>query len=239
MCTGSFVDRLLQLYTCAVARADLLSFAARVGGVPRDSGAVEHRWGFRQFMSTVARVVVTGGPCAGKTTAIPMIASAARAKGITVLTLPEMATMLVETIGVDRTSMVQVGLQRVGSAQQCDSCASQTDEGLRAFNLNYQHLQLAMEDRWGRSVCTLHTERSMRQDFCHGLGTTRARPSGDSATSPPLLVPDAPDAEGCRAQLQDRGMLDSKAYVPPALWSDIIGGSPSDSRQPLTATGDC
>ena len=65
---------------------------------------------------TVLRVVLTGGPCGGKTTALPSIAEALRKRGIPTVTVPETATSLVEA-GIDRVAMIG------------------TPEGLFEFNL--------------------------------------------------------------------------------------------------------
>ena len=43
----------------------------------------------------VLRVVLTGGPCGGKTTALPSIAAALRSRGIPTVTVEETATSLV------------------------------------------------------------------------------------------------------------------------------------------------
>ena len=53
----------------------------------------------------VYRVVLTGGPCGGKSSALPCIAQALRDRGVPTVTLPEMATSLVDA-GVDRVSMI-------------------------------------------------------------------------------------------------------------------------------------
>ncbi|WP_314652119.1 AAA family ATPase [Slackia exigua] len=47
--------------------------------------------------SNIATVAVTGGPCAGKTTAIPVLAHELEVRGYRVVTLPEAATLLMET----------------------------------------------------------------------------------------------------------------------------------------------
>lgn len=76
----------------------------------------------------VLRVVLTGGPCGGKTTALPRIADALRASNIPTVTVVETATSLVEA-GIDRIAMI-------GTAQ-----------GLFEFNLQYQKMQMEKEDR--------------------------------------------------------------------------------------------
>jgi len=47
----------------------------------------------------VFRIVITGGPCAGKTTAITKVAEQLREKGYTVFTVPEAATMIFQSGG--------------------------------------------------------------------------------------------------------------------------------------------
>ena len=47
--------------------------------------------------SSIATIAVTGGPCAGKTTAIPVLAHELEVRGYRVVTLPEAATLLMET----------------------------------------------------------------------------------------------------------------------------------------------
>lgn len=47
----------------------------------------------------VYRIVMTGGPCAGKTTAITKVAEQLREKGYTVFTVPEAATMIFQSGG--------------------------------------------------------------------------------------------------------------------------------------------
>jgi predicted ATPase len=53
----------------------------------------------------VYRMVLTGGPCGGKSSALPRIAEALRARGVPTVTLPEMATSLVDA-GIDRVAMI-------------------------------------------------------------------------------------------------------------------------------------
>ncbi len=76
----------------------------------------------------VLKVVLTGGPCGGKTTALPSIAEALRGRGIPTVTVAETATSLVEA-GIDRIAMIG------------------TAEGLFEFNLQYQQMQMEKEDR--------------------------------------------------------------------------------------------
>ena len=44
--------------------------------------------------ATIYRIVLTGGPCAGKTTALAAVISALELRGIRVLTVPESATIM-------------------------------------------------------------------------------------------------------------------------------------------------
>jgi hypothetical protein len=76
----------------------------------------------------VLKVVLTGGPCGGKTTALPSIAEALRERGIPTVTVAETATSLVSS-GIDRIAMIG------------------TAEGLFEFNLQYQQMQMEKEDR--------------------------------------------------------------------------------------------
>ena len=51
----------------------------------------------------ITKIVLTGGPCAGKTTAMELIVSHFSAQGIAVLVVPEVATMFANS-GVDFTT---------------------------------------------------------------------------------------------------------------------------------------
>jgi len=122
----------------------------------------------------VFTVCITGGPCGGKTTSLGLVSELAREGGgfAAVYRVPEMATFLHETCGVDRVKL----------------CEGNPD-GLRIFNTQYQRLQREHEDRVSELA---------------------------AAGPKPALV------------LCDRGMLDTKCYVPPALWehiSETIGDS--------------
>jgi hypothetical protein len=122
------------------------------------------------------RVVLTGGPCGGKSTVLHTLAAGLR--GVdrvgAVVQCPEAATFLVEQAGVDR-----VGL--IGTAA-----------GRFAFNFHYARMQLAHEEELG------------------ALATATAAGAANSA------------AGGRAVLLCDRGMVDSKCYMPAEAWGRLL-----------------
>ena len=131
----------------------------------------------------VLRVVLTGGPCGGKTTALPSIADALRARGIPTATVAETATSLVEG-GIDRVAMIG------------------TPGGLFEFNLQYQEMQMEKEDRMASLI------RAAVQ-YSDTAAAAAAAAGGGGAVDAVLLC--------------DRGTMDSKAHVPPAVWEELLG----------------
>jgi len=102
------------------------------------------------------KVMLTGGPCGGKTTALKLLADACREKGFTVYQVPECATFLVESCGVDRATLIQteVHVDLILFYYNKEPClficlllCFSFKAGLFAFNVEYQKLQKTHEDR--------------------------------------------------------------------------------------------
>lgn len=89
-------------------------------------------------------VVLTGGPCAGKTTALPAIADRFAAFGWKVLVAPEACTLLTNC-GVDRTAFTP----DMGEAFQCAVMAAQiaVEDGLRRIARAMPGRHLILLDR--------------------------------------------------------------------------------------------
>jgi len=87
------------------ATAALRLTAAGLGA--RQASASTHAAGAAAAASAprVLRLVLTGGPCGGKTTALPTIAAALRERGLPTVIVGETATGLVES-GIDRIAMI-------------------------------------------------------------------------------------------------------------------------------------
>jgi hypothetical protein len=111
----------------------------------------------------ILQVVLTGGPCAGKSSAIEFLAERLRVLGYDVYTVPEVPTILLNA------GCVYPGLQG--------------GDRLVTFEASLLELQLQME-----------------QSFFN-IARSTGRPS---------------------VLLYDRGLLDVGAYLPPALWQDVL-----------------
>ncbi len=110
----------------------------------------------------IQRIVLTGGPCAGKSTALTRVAERLRALGFGVLCSPEASTLL------------------LGSGIVVDGAPP---EQLKTFQRGILHLTLALEDSllaWARG------------------------------TGQPTVL------------LCDRGAMDGSAYIPAAVWDDLL-----------------
>mmetsp|Transcript_8527 Transcript_8527/g.12616 ORF Transcript_8527/g.12616 Transcript_8527/m.12616 type:complete len:453 (-) Transcript_8527:1380-2738(-) len=75
----------------------------------------------------IYRIVITGGPCAGKTTALSKVASEMRERGFNVFIVPEAATLLMKGGAL-------INLESIDAAGQIE------------FQTNLMHLQMALED---------------------------------------------------------------------------------------------
>ena len=94
----SFVEMSTDSLPPAVDVADgqALSDTPLSPGSPRrgsGGGAVTAKQN-REFKSSIYKIVLTGGPCAGKTTALDRLAAYLRERGFRVFTVPEAATMI-------------------------------------------------------------------------------------------------------------------------------------------------
>lgn len=113
-------------------------------------------------MSNIRKIVLTGGPCAGKTTALPFLITLLKSKGWKVLTVPETATLLA-------AHGVQLG--------------SNVLEEQLATQASIIKLQITLEDAIMAS----------------------AKQSGKDCVI-----------------ICDRGLMDAKAYTPPAAWPQFL-----------------
>lgn len=118
------------------SRCTLVS-AAR--GVAAAAGASQSSAG--ATTPAVCRIVLTGGPCGGKSTALRAIADDLRRAGLPTIVVPECATFMVEN-GVDRVGMIG------------------TPAGLLDFNYQYALLQLEHEARLGAIAVAAATHSS-------------------------------------------------------------------------------
>lgn len=113
-------------------------------------------------VAPVYRIVISGGPCGGKTTAMAEISERLRGRGFGVYVVPEAATLLF-----------------TGGCTFVD----QTPEQISVFQASLLRTQMALEDNFYRIA---------------------------SAASKPSVL------------LCDRGLMDGRAYMSTAAWSDML-----------------
>lgn len=128
---------------------------------------------YKHERTRVVRIVLTGGPCAGKSSSLQHFTEAAKREGFDVYTAPEAATLIFN----------------------CGLAFPQSEEKILEFQKALFKLQLQME-------------RSMTH-----MAATTGRPS--------III-------------FDRGLMDGRAYMTPAMWSQLLDEVEHEGRDAVT-----
>ena len=128
-------------------------------------------------------------------------------------TVPELATFLVERCGVDRSSLVQVPAPAclLGSSTNC----------LPADRTRLATVQLQLPTSAAGPRTTVPSSQSPNRNSSWPIAELQRSQLLDRNQLSWFRLPDALETDFL-TQICDRGMLDTKCYVPAALWEEIL-----------------